>query len=312
MPGQPDDRRAVDEPEDRRLPRFDAHPVHHDPRGPHRVDRPGHRVLRPDRASTADEHEVRGRAGRPQGPQEHFPIVGDDPVHLRDPSLLLHARRERVGIDVAHLAGAGAAIGRDDLVAGGEHRHAGAEVHFDVDDADAGEQPHILRPEARAPAQDGLPALHVLRPAEHVLAGCDPALRLNGRGAVGLDLLEHDDGVGPPRHHAPRGDPGRLARADREGRRRAHLHLADDRQGRGAPLGRVRGVRGAHRVPVHRGLVELGQVFRGDDIAGQDPAVGVAQRHPLGSPRPWGVDSGEAGVGFRRRDGGEKLGHVVP
>ena len=97
-------------------------------------------------------------------------------------------------------------------------------------------------------------------------------------------VLDHDDGVGPAREHAPGGDRrGRARRDRRSGGRRpvaSSSSLSRSRRGDSSAAPKVSSARTAKPSTFERS--KAGHVDLGDDVRGQDPPERLGQRDLLG------------------------------
>ena len=92
--------------------------------------------------------------------------------------------------------------GGDDLVAGGEDRHARPRVDGDFDDAGSGEQRHVLGAERAAARRERGTRGDVLVEPDDVLAGATGRTTSIESAVASGGVLDHHDRVGARRQHS--------------------------------------------------------------------------------------------------------------
>ena len=173
-----------------------------------------------------------------------------------------------------------------ELVTRRDHVHPRAPSALDRGEVHRREHAELGGTEYGAAAEDLGPRSNVIARTSHVAAGRNgrahqhsPALRLGG-------VLLAQDGVRPLRKRRPGRDPHRLARLQRRSRRRAGAGLAREVENHGILRGGGRGVERAHRIAVHRGVVDRRHRRGGVRLLGQHPLERLAERNRLRLERP--------------------------
>ncbi len=164
-------------------------------------------------AAAEQQHVVREPGRDARG--ELFRVVARDAERDRR-----HAERgedgeQEVGVRVAQLARSRRRLGRDDLVAGGEHGHPRRPVHRDPLVALRGEQRESAGAERRPGGEQGRAAAADLAAAADRLAGGDLAVEAHPLASA-VGPLDRRHAVGLRRHRAAGHDA--QARAARQGR----------------------------------------------------------------------------------------------
>ena len=187
---------------------------------------------------------------------------------------------ERVAL--ADLARPGRPVGGHELVAGRQHRDARSAPDEDRLGAAGGEHREVDLRDPPAARQDDLPRAQVLAAVADVLfrprtvGGRDPPTAVERPG-----LLDDHDRVAACGQLRAGVDRDALAGPDRPSPGRAGARLAGDGE---LDLARVRvmGVGGAHRVAVHRALLEGRQVEVAGDVRREHAPEGLRKRDVLG------------------------------
>ena len=76
--------------------------------------------------------------------------------------------------------------------------------------------------------EEKLPLFHILTDLDHILARCDRAVDLNGRGIHHLGVLHDDHGIGPLRDHPSRRDAHHFPRTGLYRGRLSHGDLPNE------------------------------------------------------------------------------------
>jgi hypothetical protein len=224
-------------------------------------------------ASGAHEH-VGAEAGAKVALDLFRSVPGDAEVD-RLGAELAALGREGVGVRGDDAPAVDRLVGLDELVAGGQDGDARPLVNGHDAAAQGGEQAYVGRTDDGPRVEH--PVAHL-----HVLAGiADVVPELGGDEdpqAISLDL-----GVLLAHHRVRAGgnrgagqDARRLAPPHRPIRATAGGNLEADRERAGPLAGRAGEIALPDGVAVHRGVVGGGELPRGDDRGGQDPAEGLA------------------------------------
>ena len=230
------------------------------------IERPGERLVGGLEGVTDDP-----RAGE-LGPRADGEPGEGERVRVADPS-----------------RGQGLAWGLE-LIARGQHRHPRPSRAFDLGTADRGDHTGLGGADLGSRSQNRLPRPDVLPGAAYVPARLDRGPDLDGLPTA-VGVLDPDHGVGAGGQHRAGRDRDRLAGAEPASRRVTGPRLVDDRQrdrGRG-------GVGGAHRVAVHRGVVETGDGVGADDVLSEGPAERFGDRDGLRAERGHALEHQPAG-----------------
>ncbi|MEZ4366124.1 MAG: hypothetical protein R2939_07530 [Kofleriaceae bacterium] len=238
-----------------------------------------------DGDAAGGEHDVAGGGSDARG--DRRAIVADHAEVGRLGAGLVDRGRQRVRRGVDPLAAARRRGDVDQLVAGGQDRDPRTARDLDLGDAERGEQPELAGPEHGAGAEDDGARGDVLALAPHVVTGRHRRHLDQAVGVAGVLAWHHR--VGAERHRRAGEDAHRGARAQGRRRQRAGGDLAVDRSRAGA-VGR------AHRVAVHRGVVEAGQVAGRDHRRHQRAPVGGAEGDALAARRAGGGDDQRPGL----------------
>jgi len=195
-------RLAIDHPQHNRMPRPDGDAVDED--AAERIDDVDGVILAAGRRSGVEQDEVMVGGGCGDGRADGFEVIGHDGQAGGDATPRLHLRRQhqRIALDDAprlRLLGPGGHQFR----AGGDDGHARPPVDADGGMARPGQRAQIDRPQPVVGGQHQLGGHHVLAHRPDVLPGRHGGANLDARAAVGqrhrLDVLDHDDRVGPGR-----------------------------------------------------------------------------------------------------------------
>ena len=187
----------------------------------------------------------------------------------------LHARRQRVAVGVADLAGRGQLVGIHQFRADGGHRHARPAVGGHVQDAASGQKPDAGRADDLPRFDDDLARLRFLarfadvRPRLRRMRERHAASRLAVAGDHADYLVLHH-GVGVVGHRRARHDAHALAGRHRPVVGFARRHFRDHVQLDGRVFGSRGQVGRAHGEPVHGRMGERRDV---------DVAAKVRRRH---------------------------------
>ena len=141
--GKSDDRLAVARREHRRFAGLDRDPVDEHAGSSEPVDDARRQVAHRDRRARRKDERIGARERRRSGGKHRLFVVGDDPARDREAAGPFDSGRDRGRIDVADLTQRRGCAGRDDFVAGREHRDARAREHFDGHDADRRQRPQL-------------------------------------------------------------------------------------------------------------------------------------------------------------------------
>ncbi len=197
--------------------------------------------------------------------------------------------------------------GRDQFVAGGDHRDARLAPDCRLCRADRGEHPHLARAEEGAAPQQRLATGDVragkgdVLPRRRGAQDREPAV-LEAR------VLDHHHRVGAARDRPARGDGGGMAGDDRQARLRpAGDGLRREGEPGGALLAGARDVGGENREAVDHRAVEGRRIDRGGHRLGQHPPDEPGQRHALRPERAERQGAAEAGDGLLAREHFEEL-----
>ena len=238
----------------------DRHPVH----GQYAelVDHAGGVVVAPGARAGHHDDQVRPGRGGPDGRADPVRVVRLD---ARRPGLAsglagLGDQHHRVGVE--DLAVLGRTAHRNDLVAGGDHRHPRAPVHDDLGRPGRRGRGDVDRTQPVPLRKQQLAGTDVLADRAHVLVRRDRGHDLGGHALV-VDVLPHHHGVEPVGDRVPGVHHDVLVRWQIQ------------RRGRRGPVGLL----GADRDPVHRRQVaRWGRAGRPHRLRGH-PTERVGDRH---------------------------------
>ena len=178
------------------------------------------------------------------------------------------------------LPGAERLAERDELAPGGEDRHARPPRHRHKLDADGGEQADLRGAEPGAARDDEVAGGDVFSGAAHVGAG-PRRLPYPQQVAGLLRVLHLHHGVGARRERRAGHDLRRLTGLEPGIPPQAGRDVDDDRELAAARLE----LRAAHRVAVHRRVVERGDGLGRDDVVSRGAAERGPQRDLLAGQR---------------------------
>ena len=297
--------------EAQRLARLERHAVHdHARRAQTREDAVRHipRAL----AGAARHHDQVGALQRIAHRRfERRFLVAEDAHRHRHTAVLGHGGAEDRGVAVGDAARRQRRAGRDQLVAGRDHRHARSAHHWYVREAGGGEHADLAARDHRAGAQQRLPARDVAAGEADELAGRHGALQQHGRAVrrvVELRPLDHRHRIGAARDHAAGGDGGGGAGGDLDPLRdAAGEQFRIQPQPHRRALRRRGGIRRAQRETIHRGPVEGRRIRRRDDGFRDHAAEAGRKRHPHGGKRVQVQGGAEAARRFLGGDDLEEL-----
>ena len=275
---QAEHRLARDDPEGQGLGRPDRHlpPLHGAQPVEHHLD-----VVEVAHAHAAARHQ---RVARGQAPLEHGRdgrfVVGDDAEVDRVAARLLRHRDERRPVGVADLARPQGTAVVDQLVAGGQDADAGPAEHRHTPVAQAGQHAEVAGPEHGEGLERDLARGEILTCGTDVVTWAGGLADHDEAVVVNRGVLHHHDGIGPLRDRCSRHDANGLSRADGAVRCPPRGQRGDDLQARSS-----RRVGSPYREPVHRGVVERGDILVGAQLDGGDTTERFPQRDRSGMER---------------------------
>ena len=208
-------------------------------------------------------------------------IIFDNSIADRFPARARHQRRQRVRVNVTHLAGTCQLVRLDNFVSAGNESDPRFPGYAHLGQTERHQPADLSLAEQRAVRQDDLSRAHVFADGDDVFPHRDRAHNFDFTWATVkvaptdlLGVLHHHHRVGTGRQHAARVDERALRRVESQRGGRAHGNLADEGQICGQGLARAEGVCGADGVPVHGGARELGERVRRGHVGGEDAAEG--------------------------------------
>jgi hypothetical protein len=154
-------------------------------------------------AARKNHHVARGKPLMDEA-RQHDLVVGSDAERLRAPAGFLDGSGEDCSVRIVDRAGADRVARRDNLVAGRDNGYLRPPPDFDSGATDRRQHANLARGQYLSRAQHGFAARQVAAGKGDELPGCRSPSHLDHRGAVVIPrfgVLDHDDGVGPARHH---------------------------------------------------------------------------------------------------------------
>ncbi len=200
--------------------------MHQHPRRPQPVDDGCSHIAHADRTARRDDQQIGLSQGFDRLLIERLGVIGYNPLWQRDGPLRRHQRPNRGAVEIAHLVQPRHGFRWDQLIAGGDQRHARTPHHRHARDSQCRESSQLLRPQQPPGGDHQVAGLHVLADRDHPLTGRDRPQHLHLARSRLLRPLDHHHRIRSRRQHPARVHHHGLPRPDQHGWRAAHRHLA--------------------------------------------------------------------------------------
>ena len=132
-------------------------------------------------------------------------VVADNPEHYRNTAGTLHQGRQRIGIDIADLAGSGDFIYRDHFIAGGDNGDNRPAKDTNRFSAEGRQKAGFLGSEFPAAGEHNITLLDIFALCQHVLSRSNAFVCFYRDVVNRLGMFNHDNTVGPIRQHTAGG-----------------------------------------------------------------------------------------------------------
>ena len=145
-------------------------------------------------------------------------------------------------------------------------------------DVEAREHAEVCGAQLGAGCEHHVTGFHITGRGTHVVAAGRGRFDQHAAVAFRSRALDHHDGIGPIGHRRTGHDPNGLAGTNGAGRRGAGRKLAHHLEPYWMLDRCTKGVLGAHRVPIHRGVGERWHGFARHHLVGEHQAVRGVER----------------------------------